>query len=903
VYLPKSTERNLVVDTLSNQLKLALIRSESTSQPILSISVGIGHYHETDQCYGFSHLLEHMIFNRSKHFSDPDKLEHWISQHGGYINGWTHSNHTNFHLSCSSAGFIRAVRILCDKIAHPSFALDDIKSEIRAIDEEFHLKKSDPVRGLFSVKKALVNPEHPFHRFTVGNSETLSSQTTEALQHQLQQHHIKYFHSGNITACLSLPKDGDFDDLIAQVKSILSDSIKLGHERAKLVSVPLYTDDFSAKWIDVNAKHGHKQLILCWQIKKSSEQLDTSAFLMLRKLIESKHKGGLVAALKAEGWLQSLSLTGGIEQHAFEEIQLHLTLTDEGAVAKSDVIATVVGFLSTLKQSQIASWRFQEQERQQQLLTRYAAKEDAVETCILNAQLLHNARDEDEHRLSVNQVKQRIADIIGQLRWPCHHVYFINNETKVNDHSDFYHVGYKVSDIEATLKPVRQHFILAPQNPYLPSQLLTVSQELAPDELDISERHGVLMKFLQRGNDDQPCGDCFISINSPDMSETLAQTMSKKLWIEGLSHYLTSQFYNAEEAGVSFRIYGHQHGLTLHTTGFSERQLLLCIEIINCIIKYVLSQAEFEQAKRACLKRLNNSLLQKPINQLFASLNTLIQEETYDVAQQLSAIDSLSFELATQLQSEFFNCVCVEALVVGNWRLYAVQRLHQQLQSRLTSKRVWQKPEIKAKTFEQASMPKLGPIASDETALVYYQQVSKLSNDFLYTREHATAVCLVLEHILSPHMFVALRKQKQLAYLVGVGFKPINMQPGIAIYLQSSQAGARDIYAAIIEVIEGLLLNWEDTLEEIQQSKQEVAKQCVPYDRDIASLARRLWANYDRNDPLYNFVTQQKAINNVEDEELKKWLIRLMTPYEGQVLLTNDESALQDKAFDRFIKI
>jgi secreted Zn-dependent insulinase-like peptidase len=469
--------------------------------------------------------------------------------------------------------------------------------------------------------------------------------------------------------------------------------------------------------------------------------------------------------------------------------------------------------------------------------------------------------------------------------------------------SPFYDVAYAISDITLNASPLRRNFILAPQNPYLPSQLLKVSPELSPDQLEITERHGVLLKFLQRCDDGQACGDCFISINSPDMSDTITQTMSKKLWIEGLSSLLKREFYNAEEAGVSLRIYGHQHGLTLHTTGFSERQLLLCIEIINCVVKYSFSEGEFEQAKRACLKRLNNSLLQKPINQLFASLNTLVQQETYDIAQQLSAINDLSFEQATDLQTQFFNCVCVEALVVGNWRLYAVQRLHQQLQSRLTSRRVWQKPKVSAKFFEQASMPKLSVMASNETALVYYQQITKLSNDFLYTREHATAVCLVLEHILSPHIFVALRKQKKLAYLVGVGFKPINMQAGLAIYLQSNHGDAREIYTAIIEVIEGLLLNWEDTLEEIQQSKQEVAKQCEPFDRDIAALARRLWANFDTNDPLYNFVTQQKAVTNVEDDEIKKWLIRLMTPYEGQLLLTNDANAHLDKTFDRFRKI
>jgi len=903
VYLPKSTEPNLVVDVLSNQLKLAITRTESTSQPILSISVGVGHYHETNQCYGFSHLLEHMIFNRSKHFSDPDKLEHWVSQHGGYINGWTHSNHTNFHLSCSSTGFIRAVRILCDKVANPSFALEDINNEISAVDEEYHLKKSDPVRRLFSVKKAIVNPDHPFHRFTVGNANTFNENSAETLQAQLRQHHQKYFHSGNITACLSLPKEGDFDELITNVKRLLSGTIAQGNERAQLPVIPLYTDKFNEKWVDVEASHNHKQLILCWQIKKSTESVDTSALLMLRKLIESKHKGGLFEALASQNWLQSLNLTGGIEQQAYEEIQLHLSLSDEGADAKSDVINMVVEYMATLKQSQIASWRFQEQERQQHLLNHYASREDAVETCIQNAQMLHSQGNKAEPRLSINQVKHRLTTIISQLIWPAHHVLFIHDDVPPQQSSSFYDVDYAINDIQITTNPLRRNFILAPQNPYLPSQLLKVSPELLPDQLEIAERHGVLLKFLQRCDDGQACGDCFISINSPDMSDSITQTMSKKLWIEGLSGFLKREFYNAEEAGISFRIYGHQHGLTLHTTGFSERQLLLCIEIINCVMKYSLSEGEFEHAKRACLKRINNGLLQKPINQLFASLNTLVQQETYDITQQLNAINELTFEQAKNIQSQFFNCVCVEALVVGNWRLYAVQRLHQQLQTRLTSRRVWEKPEITAKHFEQASMPQLNLMQSDDTALVYYQQITKLSNDFLYTREHATAVCLVLEHILSPHIFVALRKQKKLAYLVGVGFKPINMQAGLAIYLQSNRGDAKEIYLAIIEVIEGLLLNWEDTLEEIQQSKQEVAKQCEPFDRDIAALARRLWANFDRNDPLYNFVTQQKAVTNVEDDEIKKWLIRLMTPYEGQLLLTNDTNAHIDRTFDRFHKI
>ncbi|MBT1449921.1 insulinase family protein [Glaciecola sp. XM2] len=902
MYLPKSTERKLEVETLSNQLQLALIRSQSTTQPIISISVALGHYHETDQCYGFSHLLEHMIFNRSKHYDDPNRLEHWVSKHGGYINGWTHSAHTNFHLSCSSNGFLKAVKMLCDKVAHPSFTQSDITSEINAIEEEFQLKKNDPIRSLFSVKKALVNPLHPFHRFTVGNLATLSELDLDVLQQALHMHHKTYFHTGNIAVAISLPQEGDFDELIEEVKKVLSSVIVTGNAKPKAPTVPLYDEHIKGKWIDIQTLQKHHQLILCWQVKKHTEQVDTSALLMLRKLIESKHQGGLFETLADKNYIHSLSFTGGIEQSDYEEIQLHMSLTAQGMAAKDEVLSILAQFMEFLEQSQIATWRFQEQERQQNLMNQYASREDAVEACIQSAQALHTPNSEQQPRLSVNQVKQRISDIISQLQWPAQHVYCLSDHDDLAKRSPFYQTPYQVCEIQPFARAEHPNFILAPQNPYLPSQLLKVSAELPGDQLLESEQHGVLMKFLQRCDEEQPSGDCFISINSPGMSDDITKTMSKKLWIEGLSRFLKRKFYSAEEAGVSYRVYGHQHGLTLHTTGVSERQLLLCIEIINCIIKFSLSEDEFEQAKRSCAKRLSNSLLQKPINQLFAQLNTLVQRDTYDIAEQVKAIESLEFDQANEHQMHFFDNVFVEALVVGNWRKYAAQRLQQQLQARLTAKRVWKKPAIQANAFARPTMGQITSVQQEETAFVFYQQVDKLSDDFLYTREHATAVCLVLEHILSPHMFVALRKQKQLAYLVGVGFKPINMQPGIAIYLQSSKASANEIYLALKEVINGLLFDWEETLEEIEQSKQEVAKQCIPHDRDIAGLARRLWANFDRNDPVYNYVTQQKAIYNVDDNELKKWFVRLSQASPGQLILTNDGAAILEDTFKPFVK-
>lgn len=901
MYLLKSADQNLAVDTLPNKLKVALIRSDATAMPIISISVAAGHYHETTQCYGFSHLLEHMIFHRSENFDSSEALEKHVSMHSGYINGWTHACHTNFHLTCSGDGFVEAVVMLVDKIAHPSFKIGDIETEIAAIDEEYRLKLEDPVRGLFSVKKTIANPTHPFHRFTVGNRQTFEKTSINELQQQLRHHHQQYFHSGNISVCIKLPIAGNFDSSLQKIKQTLTNSIAVQPSNHALALTTLYLPEMTHKWINVRLKYAHCQLVMCWMIKKVEDTLDTHALSMIRQLMVSKHKNGLFDILCSKRLISAVALTGGIEQADVEEVQLHLTLTATGAQNKEHIIGIVTGYIDYLGRSQLANWRFTELEKQVALLATYANKRDPVETCIVCAQTLHaDAATNNKKPVSFYQAKERITSVLGSMGLIPHHIYYIDEQLDVYQQSDFYSVPFSVSAMPTVKPEGLSHFMLSPQNTYLPAQLLLITPDIPYGTVEVINKHSVVLKFVQVIKKDQPCGDCFISINSPDMCNTLAHSMSKKVWVEGFTAYLQKRFYQADDAGISFRVYGHQHGLTIHTTGFSEKQLLLCMEIINCMIAFKLNQDEFEHVKQSIVKRLTTRLLQKPINQMFANLNTLIQGDTYSIEQQVATVKGLSFRTLNQHQDAFFQLICIEALMVGNWRLYAAQKMHMQLQSKLTAKGVWQKPDIIANAVELPCLPELPVIDAKDTAVVLYQQVRQLTPDFLYVREHGTAICLILEHILGPLVFLRLRNDKQLAYLVGVGFKPINMQPGIAIYLQSSKANAGTMYEAIVAVIEELLDSWEDNHQEMERIKRKVAEQCEPLNRDVSSIARRLWANYEHQDPFYHYQILQKAVINVSADEIKNWLNKLLHASEGQALLTNDCRAIRHTSLSAF---
>lgn len=926
MYLLKHTEHKLDVVTLPNCMKLAIIRCDQITAPILSISVATGYYNETNQCYGFAHLLEHMIFHRSKHFDSSEALEKHISQFSGYINGWTHACHTNFHLSCATEGFLDALSMLVDKIAHPSLCIADIKTEITAIDEEYRLKLDDPVRGLFSVKKALANPDHPFHRFSVGNKDTFEQVTLNDLQAQLRQHHRDYFHSANITATLMIPANNAINayefsagknvsvntpivtatekaltHIIEGTKALLGTNIAHGL-KPKAKDLPsLYLPEMTHKWVNVHLRHSHTQLILCWLVNKSSGQLDSSALGMLKQLIESKHKQGLYDTLNEQRLVRSVSFTGGIEQSGVEELQLHITLSTKGKTHRSLVLGQIQSYLVFLSQSQLANWRFEEREKQSALLHQYAKRYDPVDACIQAAQSLHNdAADEQQGPYSFHQAKARISHILALMTETPHHAYFISDNEGLYQTTDFYHVPYSVEDFPSVINEHKSTFALAPQNPYLPSQLFLVTPEMPTGNIETINRHGVLLKFAQVLIDKQPKGDCYISLNSLAMCDSLSHSMSKKVWVEGFTEYIQKRFYQADEAGISFRVYGHQHGVAIHTTGFSEKQLLLAIEIVNCMVDFSLTKDEFEHIRSAIIKRLSTRLLQKPINQLFANLNTLVQGESFSIAQQIEAVEALSFKQLNEHQTQFFDHNCVEALLVGNWRRYGAQKMHQQLQSRLTAKAVWTKPNITAHIIEQACMPALQNVRAEDTALVLYQQFISTDDASPLSTEEATALCLMLEHILGPHVFLRLRNDKQLAYLVGVGYKPINAQPGLAIYLQSSKAPAAEIYQAICDVIKELLDDWERINSDLAHIKVQVAKQCEPLNQDVSMIARRLWANYEHENAFFYNQGLQDAVAQVSSEDIQFWLGKLGQANTGQVLLTNDSEAPKQESLCKF---
>jgi len=111
----------------------------------------------------------------------------------------------------------------------------------------------------------------------------------------------------------------------------------------------------------------------------------------------------------------------------------------------------------------------------------------------------------------------------------------------------------------------------------------------------------------------------------------------------------------------------------------------------------------------------------------------------------------------------------------------------------------------------------------------------------------------MLNHLMGPEFFHHLRTEKQLGYLVGTGFVPLNKYPGLASYIQSPNNDAGVLYQEIqqfyqqfCEEIRAIDLNqW-------RRFQHGLIVQVLEKDRNLRILSQRFWGCIGNKDFDFN---------------------------------------------------
>jgi secreted Zn-dependent insulinase-like peptidase len=403
---------------------------------------------------------------------------------------------------------------------------------------------------------------------------------------------------------------------------------------------------------------------------------------------------------------------------------------------------------------------------------------------------------------------------------------------------------------------------LPQKNPYMTDKFNLVEKELKSNELITIRSSEFLLKFSQNHHFKTPKGDCYLSLENPNMIGSARNLAIKKLWIACLGEELSETYSGAEMAGINFRLYGQQGGMTLHSSGFSDRPLILCEEILSFIQRLRIKKATFCGVKEKLTASLKNTLLNKPINQLFSDLNILMQENTFNQNAILEQVASIELAELNEQASTYFEKVHIEGLVVGNWSISQINAFHTKV---VDCFKDMDKVLKSSRHIAHISSQKLciqHNQSHHENAIVLYFQSP-------YNSNLNRALYIAIEKLLSPIFFDEMRNKRNLGYLVGCGYFPVNKRPGLALYVQSPNHSSNALFLAMKEVIHEFVQNIAEFEPIFLKFKQSLKKQFNTFDANTNQFAQRLWMDFDELTSSTDNNQMEKAIDDLSFERFK----------------------------------
>ncbi|WP_133407521.1 insulinase family protein [Parashewanella tropica] len=875
--------------TLANELKVLLIQDEKTNQSAVSMAVNVGHFDDPEDREGMAHFLEHMLFLGTEKYPKCGEFNEFVNQYGGSNNAWTGSEHTNFLSSIAPEHFAGLLDRFSQFFISPLFDPEYVERERNAIESEFSLKLKDDVRRVYEIEKETCNPKHPFTQFSVGNLVTLGGDENELRQELLAFYHSKY--SANImTLCLIAPNA--LDELEALAHKFFSD-IKNQFVHKSYPKVPLYDQQQLQKRISIVPVKSQRRLTISFLLPNIEKHYPRKPLTFISHLLGNETKGSLLSYLKSKGWVNNLSSGGGASGYNFKDFSILFQLTAEGLEHIDEITIATFEYLELIKQEGIEDWRYQERANLLQQAFDYQEPVKAIELVShLSINLQHYPVEDviyGDYRMN-GLFESETNTLLAQLKPENMRLQVIAPEVEAQICSKWYKAEYRVDDINQWLiqrcksPHVRAELTLPAPNPFIIEKArprLTDYPHTTPTIL--KDGKGFRLWYQKDQQFNVPKGHIYLAIDSLYACDTLTHAAYTRLYIEMVLDYLTEFTYDAEVAGIHYHIYPHQAGLTLHISGFTIKQLDLLKLIIEKARERNFCQTRFQRVTKQLIRNWRNISNTRPISQLFSALTSTVQLRSYEPIKLAEIIEHANLELLHQHVERFYQATYLEGFLYGDYLQEEAKDISEHLSEVLDLVSA-PSPETERELVnlkgQGTLVSKIDTEHQDSAILVYFQSE--------HTSIENMALFSLLNHTMSSSFFHELRTQKQLGYMVGTNYLPLNRHPGMIFYIQSPNSGPQ----ILLDEIDNFISDFSYTVMQLtdaqwRQTKDGLISQLMEHDPNLKTRSQRYWTSIGNKD--YEFNQREQVVNEISQltrAELIRFLIdKMKTNSKDRVVL------------------
>jgi len=174
------SERDTTVATLSNGVRIVMLRLPHLESVSVSVFVRTGSRHESPRLNGISHVVEHMAFKGTE-ARDARAINLDAERLGAQVNAHTDKDHTAYHIG----GLVKHTGVFIDMLGDivraSVFPEDELERERQVIMQEYIEDEDDPLSSAFKLFDKLCFGEHPLAQPVIGTRRNIERFTRNDL--------------------------------------------------------------------------------------------------------------------------------------------------------------------------------------------------------------------------------------------------------------------------------------------------------------------------------------------------------------------------------------------------------------------------------------------------------------------------------------------------------------------------------------------------------------------------------------------------------------------------------------------------------------------------------------------------------------------------------------------------
>lgn len=880
---------------LENDLRVLLIHDVTAHKSSAALAIRVGHYDDPQHRQGLAHFLEHMLFLGTQKYPQVGEFQTFINRNGGSNNAWTGTEHTCFFFDIKAQAFEGAIDRFSQFFISPLFNPDALDKERHAVQSEFELKYKDEMRRQYQVHKEVINPKHPFAKFSVGNLETLSDQGTQSIRDEVIDFYTTNYSSDLMTLVLAGPQSLDELEHIVTQKFA---NITNNQRNHKSIHEPLWRDEDKQQFVHIAPEKESRKLTLAFLFPAMDAFYQTKPLSYFAHLLGDESPGSLLEYLKSKKLITSLSAGGGISGNNFREFSISCALTQDGLNQIDEIIETIFYAIELIKKDGIAKWRYDEKSAVLESAFRFQETGQLIDLTnhlAMNLQLFEfndviygdymMSHYDEDHLKSLlayfSPHNLRVTVVAKQQTQKSSHDCFDLSQPFENT-ANWYDTPYRVSfftpeQLQHWLAPKTINDIYLPKpNPYICSDFrLSPLKEKQTHPKLLQSMDGFRLWHMQDHEFNVPKGVIFIAIDSPHAVSTPRTIVKTRLCVEMFLDALSQETYQAEIAGMGYHIYAHQGGVTLMLTGFSQKQSQLLDVIIHRFTSRNFSQQRFKSIKTQLKRHWNNRQKDRPVSQLFNAMSGLLQPNNPPSAELALALETIRVGELSNFVEQMIGELHIEMFVYGDWAADDAVKLADSLKHALRVKDQKYEESLRPLVMlhQQGTLVHEIKCQQDDSAILVYYQSNQID-------AKAVATYSLANHLMSAAFFHELRTKQQLGYMVGTSNLPLNRHPGLVLYVQSPNAAPVELIDAIDDFLNAFYLVLLELSEEAwQNSKQGLLHQILMPDNNLRARGQRLWTSIGNQDYQFNFrETVHQALAELSRKDMIEFVVKRLKP-------------------------